>query len=253
MLTTRIPADWRDLQTAVANILSESGFSVEVEKVIQTVRGRAEIDVYGQEVVEGRTYTVLCECKNWAARVPQNVIHGFRSVIADAGANLGYIISTAGFQSGALTAAEMTNVRLVTWQEFQAEFEQSWITHFLQPTLNGRLDTLWRYTEPIPPYRLLDRLDESAQRAFIGLREAHQPFWSALFTMFSPFLRMPIPNLPLRARLQDVGDSVPAQVLDALGYRDLLEAALDYGEATLAQFKAVIDQAQKAPNKEHGS
>ena len=69
MLTTRIPADWRDLQTAVADILAQSGFSVQVEKVIQTVRGHAEIDVFGQEAVEGRTCTVLCECKNWAARV----------------------------------------------------------------------------------------------------------------------------------------------------------------------------------------
>ena len=250
MLTTHIPADWRDLQTAVASILAQSGFSVQIEKVIQTVRGRAEIDVFGQEAVEGRTYTVLCECKNWAARVPQNVIHGFRTVIGDAGANLGYIISTAGFQSGALTAAELTNIRLVTWSEFQAEFEQSWITHHFRPTLDGRLDTLWRYTEPIPPYSLLDRLDESAQRAFIGLRETHQPFWSALFTMFSRFLRMPIPNLPLRVRFQDVDDSVPAPVLDALGYQDLLDAVLDYGEATLAEFRAVVEQAQKPPKSE---
>ena len=210
MLTTRIPPDWRDVQTSVATILSESGFSVQVEEIIETVRGRVEIDVFGQEAVEGRTYTVLCECKNWAARVPQNVIHGFRTVIAGAGANLGYIISTARFQSGALRAAEMTNVRLVTWPEFQSEFEQSWITHHLQPTLNARTDTLWRYTEPIPPYRLLDQLDETAQRAFIEMREAHQPFWAALFTMFSPFLRRPIPNLPLRALFRDVGGSVPA-------------------------------------------
>jgi len=225
-------------------MLAQSGFSVQVEKVIQTVRGSAEIDVFGQEAVDGRTYTVLCECKNWAARVPQNMIHGFRTVIADAGANLGYIISTSGFQSGALTAAELTNVRLVTWPEFQAEFEQSWITHHFRRSLDSRLDTLWRYTEPIPPYRLLDRLDENAQRAFVGLRETHQPFWSALFTTFSPFLRMPIPNLPLRAHFQNAGDSIPAPVLDALGYQDLLEAVLDYGEATLAQFRAVVDQAK---------
>ena len=64
--------------------------------------------------------------------------------------------------------------------------------------------------------------------------------------MFSPFLKIPMPNLPLRARLQDIGDWVPAQVLDALGYQDLLEVVLDYGEATLAQFRAVIDQGQQA-------
>jgi hypothetical protein len=68
--------------------------------------------------------------------------------------------------------------------------------------------------------------------------------------MFSPFLKMPTPNLPLRARFQDVADSVPAPVLDALGYQDLLEAVLDYGQATLAQFRAVVDQAQKSPKSE---
>jgi hypothetical protein len=68
--------------------------------------------------------------------------------------------------------------------------------------------------------------------------------------MFSRFLRMPIPNLPLRVRFQDVDDSVPAPVLDALGYQDLLDAVLDYGEATLAEFRAVVEQAQKPPKSE---
>jgi restriction system protein len=72
------------------------------------VRGTAEIDVYATETVDGRSYTILVECKNWTARVPQAVIHGFRTVVADSGANLGYIVSAAGFQSGALTAAELT-------------------------------------------------------------------------------------------------------------------------------------------------
>ena len=211
------------------------------------MRGQVEIDVFGQEAVEGRTYTVLCECKNWTARVPQNVIHGFRTVVADSGANLGYIISTAGFQSGALTATELTNVRLVTWPEFQTEFEPSWIKHHLLPTLNNRLETLWRYTEPILPFRLLDQLDTNAQRSFMQLREKHQPFWSVLFTMFSPYLKLPIPNLPLRAQVHDAGDFVPAPVLDAVGYSDLLDAILDYGEATLAQFKAVIERGQTSP------
>lgn len=32
----------------------------------------------------------------WRSRVPQNVIHGFRTVLADIGANVGYIVSMAG-------------------------------------------------------------------------------------------------------------------------------------------------------------
>jgi restriction system protein len=226
MLTTQIPDDWRDLQDRVARILAGCAFSVEAEKVIQTVRGSVEIDVFAREVIDGRTYTVLCECKHWAARVPQNVIHGFRTVVADSGANLGYIISTAGFQTGALNAAELTNIRLVTWPEFQSEFEASWIKNYMIPTIEQRLDKLNRYTEPIPPYRLLDQLTENAQRAFMELRNNQQDFWPLLFTMFSPHLRLGTPELPFQTGLPGLRVGLPDALLDAVGYSDFLDAVL---------------------------
>jgi hypothetical protein len=103
--------------------------------------------------------------------------------------------ATAGFQIGALNAVELTNIRLVTWQEFQSEFEASWIKNYMMPTIVHRLDKVFSYTEPIPPFRLLEQLTEEAQRAFMELRENHQYFWPLLFTMFSPYLRLPTPPL----------------------------------------------------------
>lgn len=35
-----------------------------------------------------------------------------------------------GFQSGAYEASELTNLELVTWEEFQAKFEESWLEYF---------------------------------------------------------------------------------------------------------------------------
>src|SRR5437763_917821 len=131
MITTRIPAGWQALQQDVARILKECGFTVEVEKLLHTVRGDVAVDVYAEETVKGRRYTILCECKHWKAHVPQTVIHAFRTVVADSGGNLGYIVSSGGFQSGAFTATELSNLQLVTCEEFQKEFTESWFEHYL--------------------------------------------------------------------------------------------------------------------------
>jgi restriction system protein len=123
LLTTTQPVDWRTLQCGVASILRECGFTVEIERIFKTVRGSVEVDVYAEEIVNGRTYSIASECKHWSSRVPQTVIHAFRTVVADLGVNVGYIVSRKGFQSGAFGASKSTNLKLLT-----VEFGDS---HFL--------------------------------------------------------------------------------------------------------------------------
>ena len=120
MITEAIPTDWRVLQTEVARILTECGFSVEIERTLELVRGDAEIDAYAEEVNRGRRNVILCECKLWTKRIPKGVVHAFRTTVADSGANVGYIVGASGFQSGANEAARMTNVRLLTREAFLA-------------------------------------------------------------------------------------------------------------------------------------
>lgn len=105
--------------------------------------------MYAEEVNKGRLGILLFECKNWRTRILQEKVHAFRTVVTETGANVGYIVSAAGFQKGAYLAAENSNVRLVTWDEFQAEFEQLWIERHLLPTVADRLDPLLTYTEPL--------------------------------------------------------------------------------------------------------
>jgi len=124
MITSGTPVDWRDLQEQVAGILRECGFTAEVEKTLATVRGNTSVDIYAEETVKGRKYVILSECKHWTAAVPQQVIHAFRTTVADVGANVGYVIASNGFQSGAFAASELTNLEL-TWEQFQAAFEES--------------------------------------------------------------------------------------------------------------------------------
>lgn len=242
MITTLVPEDWRDLQQEVARILQECGFEVEVEKTISTARGQVEVDVYAEESVEGRNYMILCECKLWKAPVHQGVVHAFRTVVGDAGANLGYIVTSSGFQSGAFTAADMTNLRLVTWQQFQVEFEASWLEHHLVPKLAKDLDPLLTLTEPLLPGSFWE-LDEEQQSKFIAMRDRYVEF-VVLILPFSPYFRLTrsLPTLPLRARIEERLDTanLPSGVLDALSYREWLEEAVTFGEKAIRELRGAL-------------
>jgi restriction system protein len=100
LITAKVPNNWKSLQNESAGILAECGFAVKIEKKMPAARGEVEIDVYAEETVKGRKYAIACECKHWGAKVPQTIIHSFRTVVNDLGATIGYLISSRGFQSG---------------------------------------------------------------------------------------------------------------------------------------------------------
>jgi hypothetical protein len=58
---------------------------------------------------------------SWAD--PQQIVHSFRTVMADTGAHRGHTISRAGFQSGAFEATANTNIDLVPAINERGEFE----------------------------------------------------------------------------------------------------------------------------------
>lgn len=250
MITSSTPSDWHDLQRQVAEILEQCGMAVELEKTIETVRGVVEVDVHAIETVKGRRLVLLAECKHWANRVPKQIIHAFRTVVGDSGANIGYIVSSGGFQSGAATAAELTNVRLVTWPEFQADFERSWLEHHMLPTIADRLDKLFAYTEPLVPRRFLEVDDRTVER-LKGLRDRYGTF-AFLMMAFTPYLYSiseitEIPTLPLRERADDnARRNVPAGILDATGYRELLDAAIALADTATGEFDEALAESQPA-------
>lgn len=121
------PSSWRDLQIRVAAILSDIGYICTIERDIDTVRGKVNIDVYAEKTGIGPSQVILAECKYWTANVPKSVVHSFRTVVGDSGANYGYIVSKTGFQSGAIEAVDKSNVSLLTWDEFQEFFKAAWL------------------------------------------------------------------------------------------------------------------------------
>ena len=244
MITSTVPKDWRNLQDEVATILEHCGFQVEVEKTVPTARGRVEIDVFAVEDVRGRRYTILCECKHWQRAIPQTIVHGFRTVIADFGANRGYIISMKGFQRGAVCASHSTNLDLVTWQEFQDQFCQTWLENYLSPTIRERLDPLVGFTEPLVQRWMCEIPDEEVE-IVKGLRNKYNALGFLVLRFMHYSSRLWIggfPRLPLRDGLK--GEylaklHLPDELLDARGYREFLELVTALGEEGIKAFQEV--------------
>jgi hypothetical protein len=121
------PSNWQELQTMAARIFADIGFDTEVEKDIKLVRGTVNVDIYSVFRHLNIQEVHITECKYWATSVPKSVVHSVRTILADTGANSGYIISREGFQKGAYEAAENSNLYLFTFNEFQEEFRNRWL------------------------------------------------------------------------------------------------------------------------------
>lgn len=125
------PKNWNDLQNIVSEILIECGYDSSVEKLVKTVRGHVEVDVFAEKDGGFKTI-VLCECKYWNRKVTQTNVHSFRTVVNDSGASYGIIISKSGFQKGCYLAAQNSNLSLFSFEEFQERFLSDWFTSIIE-------------------------------------------------------------------------------------------------------------------------
>jgi hypothetical protein len=166
------PINWRDLQLKVSKIFSDSGFETGIEQKIETVRGHVNVDVLAARKIRATDEVHIAECKLWSKKVPKQVVHAFRTVVSDCGANVGYIVSKKGFQSGAYEAAEKSNVYLLTFEGFQLEFIGRWLDAVVD-----KVETigypLRRFTSPAETYfnkaiELLSNEDKAKHLALIG-------------------------------------------------------------------------------------
>lgn len=246
MITEVIPESWKELQDLTCRILKESGFSAETEVTVETVRGKVEIDVLATESVHGRKYQILVECKNWAARVPQNVVHGLRTVAGDIGANAGYIVSKSGFQSGAYEAAASSNVRLLNWLEFQEEFQDAWYWNFLVPWAREHLDPVTSYLEPLPAMAAWDHYLDTPDVERLKEMFAEHMYFGVLIMKLQGWMdlgragkRIP---LPLSDTSTEYG-SLPDAITHRIGYWELLVEMKKHADSILAEFQHYRDKA----------
>lgn len=158
MIYHESPSDWSDLQEKVRQIFEDMNFAAETAKTVPTVRGSYEIDVHAVDINDDSQPIHISECKLWNVKVPQAEVSAFVNVVSNYGANFGYVISKEGFQSGASAVVKNTNIKLLTWKEFQELFEKRWTkSMFMQYEVVS--EKLFDYTEPILTKFITNKLD----------------------------------------------------------------------------------------------
>lgn len=242
LITSVVPDGWRDLENSVAMILSECGMAVQQAVRVQLPRGHADIDVLADETVEDISVRTVCECKDWSTNVPQEKVHAFRTVMLEIGAHRGYIIAKTGFQTGAIEAAQSTNIELVTYLEFQERYFAKWFRKRIW-AMESSLINFNAYYEPAPwARRGYDLLASDEERAAYDSVWNKYFFAGSLLGAFSPYLHQfgnyAPPQLPVNtSMLEEMGFIVPEDIKTATGYRELFSLLESYGLAGLDELR----------------
>jgi len=103
---------WAEYQSDAASLFRALGLDAETDVTVQGVRTRHQIDVLVKSHHVGFDIVWLVECKDWQTRVSKLHVLALREIVADVGADRGILLCEVGFQSGALEAAQLTNVHL---------------------------------------------------------------------------------------------------------------------------------------------
>lgn len=110
---TSNPEEYENFVSQVVSALV--GFQVfEGRAYVGRISGRnIKVDVsFVLSIAGGADVLVLVECKHYKSKVPVDDVEEFHSKIDDIGAQKGILITTIGFQSGALKAAKGRRIAL---------------------------------------------------------------------------------------------------------------------------------------------
>ena len=242
MIFSTQPSTWKDLQDHVCQILKQCGYYAESPKEISTARSsKLEVDVYAEDTSIHHQVTI-CECKYWNSNIPQSVVHAFRAQLDDIGANLGLLISKNGFQPGAIAAARFTNIKLLSWKEFEALYQPLW------------------YNEPINSriFKKADALPIDRRQRFIDLREKHIAMFILCSNLSASYYLAAVQSqlepspvnsvkqlyLPLSENLEDkqLENYTDNRIRSAESYLEFLDLIEEYVTDALAEFDDVFGE-----------
>lgn len=96
------------------------GLDAATNVTVQGVRTTHEVDVVVKSRHAGFEVQWLVECKHWKAPVSKLHVLGLREIVADTGSDRGILLCEAGFQSGAIEAATLTNVQVTSLENVRA-------------------------------------------------------------------------------------------------------------------------------------
>ena len=132
---------WKKYQDEAAAFFRSLGFEAKTEEVIEGVRGKHNIDVFVVGEVHAIPFSWVVECKRWQNNIPKEKVMALISIVQDVGANRGFLLSEVGFQSGAIRAAQKSNVTLTSIADLKNGAKES-LLEVIAGNLHVRLTRL---------------------------------------------------------------------------------------------------------------
>ncbi len=88
-------------------------FTIEHNRIIEAYDGVYQIDIYATYRALGTKMRVLCECKQYKSKVKREIIQILEQKVRSLGMNEGILLSTSGFQKGAIQYAREHGIALM--------------------------------------------------------------------------------------------------------------------------------------------
>jgi restriction system protein len=116
--------NWREYQKQAATLFRSLGCRAEVEKIVDGVRGSHEIDVWVTRQIYGLEHHWVVETKHWRRRVAKLHVVALKGIVDDVGADRGILLSSSGFQSGAISMSECSNITLSSLEDMRESIRE---------------------------------------------------------------------------------------------------------------------------------
>jgi hypothetical protein len=116
---------WKEYQEEAADFFRSLGLEAATDVTLVGVRTTHDVDVVVRIDVAGFAVTWIVECKHW--KDPVNKLHvlALREIVSDLGADRGIILCEVGFQSGAIEAASLTNIKVSSLAELSVDSREA--------------------------------------------------------------------------------------------------------------------------------
>lgn len=105
---------WKEYQEEVADFFRSIGLIAKTDVVLSGVRTTHEIDVVVDINIAGFDIKWIIECKLWKSPVTKLHVLALRQIASELGVDRGIILCETGFQSGAIEAANLTNIQITS-------------------------------------------------------------------------------------------------------------------------------------------
>lgn len=112
----------RDILSAYASKENLPNFEIVHNKKIPAIDGTYQIDVYASFTALGCKIKMLCECKRYKSPVKREVVSQLHDKLGSIGAHKGMIMSTGGFQTGAVEYGKAHGIALVHVKDRECTF-----------------------------------------------------------------------------------------------------------------------------------